>query len=360
MNLEKKHLCFVGNMLGQNANYVTAQGEILASLFANEGYKITCVSSKINRIARLADIIKTLLMNKHNIDIVFLDVYSGKSVVIADITGFICKVLKIRLIMILHGGNLQEFIKKHPRWMKRVLDRSDQLVAPSAFLAEKVGLEGYKVQIIPNVVELEDYNYKERSKISPKLIWMRTYHPIYNPEMAVKVLAKLKESEPSATLVMAGADKGLESKIKLMAEKMKLSESIRFAGFLDLKKKLKEFSDSDIYLHTNRIDNMPVSVIEARSMGLPVVATSVGGLPYLIDHGIDGMLVESEDVDAMVKAILKLLNDPSLTQKISQNGREKAKLSSWGVVRQKWENLIEKTLDSGNDISDKTSFQDNL
>ena len=342
-------LCFVGNMLGRNAGYVTTQGQVVADLFASEGYKVISVSSKINRVARLSDIIFTLLRNLPTLDVVLLETYSGLSFIIVDVTGILCKLFKVPLIMILHGGNLSEFVRKHPRWTRRVLNRATVLVAPSEFLAKRFGDLGYRIPIIPNIIDLDSYPYRERGRISPNLIWMRSFHEIYNPEMAVKVLAKLQVTHPDATLTMAGTDKGLEENTKKLVEELQLENSVRFAGFLDLDKKLKEFDGSDIYINTNRIDNMPVSVVEARALGLPVVATNVGGLPYLIEHGTNGFLVPDEDVDAMAACIRMLLDRPELTRKISRNGRTLAERSAWTSVRPVWEKLI------GEVIQNKTS-----
>ena len=344
IDLMNLHICFIGNMLGRNAGYITTQGQIVADLFAADGYKTTCVSSKINRAARIAEITRTLTKNHRTFDVVLLDTYSGMSFITADVVGLLCKKFKLPIIMILRGGNLPEFMQKYPRWTKKVLNRADSLVAPSEYLAEKIGDWGYAISVITNIIDLSRYQYRERSNISPKLIWMRSFHPIYNPEMAVKVLAKLRQSKPDATLTMAGNDKGLENEIKALVEKLGLSGAVRFAGFLDLEKKLREFSDAGIYINTNRIDNMPVSVVEARALGLPVVATDVGGLPYLIEHGENGFLVSSEDVDAMVKSIKMLLDNPELTQKISRNGRALAENSAWTTVRLEWERLIEEVL----------------
>ncbi len=344
MNLKSTHLCFVGNMLGRNPNYIITQGQIVADLLVSDGCQVTSVSSKINRFNRLADIVKTLLTDNRNFDLVLLEVYSGAYFVIADIVGFLCMLFKLPLIMVLHGGKLPDFIQKYPRWTKRTLNRADALVAPSLFLAEKLGVDGFRVQVIPNVIDLGAYPYRERSKISPDLIWMRSFHPIYNPEMAIKVLARLKRTVPGATLTMAGRDKGLEKKVRSLASALGISDSVRFTGFLDFTKKQEEFSNADIYINTNCVDNMPVSVLEARAFGLPVVATNVGGLPYLVDHGENGLLVPDEDVEAMVESIKMLLDDPELTRKISQNGRALAEHSAWSSVCFEWEKLLSRVL----------------
>lgn len=355
------HLCFVGNMLGRNDGFITTQGEILADLFSAEGYKITCVSSKINRVMRLLEIIITLIKGYKNFDLVILDTYSGLSFIIADVVGFLCRLFGLPLIMVLHGGNLPNFIKKYPNWAKRVLTRGDILVAPSQFLADKIGDFGFKIPVITNVLELENYPYQKRSKILPNLIWMRSFHPIYNPEMAVSVLAKLRESVPEARLTMAGTDKGLEPKIKSLAKDLGVSDAIRFAGFLNLEEKIKEFSKADIYLNTNLIDNMPVSVMEARALGLPVIATNVGGLPYLIENGKNGFLVPSEDVESMVESIKILLNDSALTEKISAAGRSLAENSAWTRVRLRWENLFSEILKTRSvKTVDSTNLGDSL
>lgn len=89
---------------------------------------------------------------------------------------------------------------------------------------------------------------------------------------------------------------------------------------------------------------MPVSVVEACAFGLPVVATAVGGLPYLIEHGKNGLLVPDGDVKAMAEAVKSLIDDPALTQTISRNARILAEHSAWMQVRADWQKLFEKEL----------------
>ena len=139
---------------------------------------------------------------------------------------------------------------------------------------------------------------------------------------------------------MAGVDKGIESTIKNMAFEMGLGEAVRFPGFLDLKGKIREFSNADIYLNTNRVDNTPVSVIEACAMGLPVIATNVGGLSDVILNGHNGLLVSDDDEVKMADAARRLLNDPVLAKQLSKNGRSLAERSSWTSVKNDWESLF--------------------
>ena len=339
-------LCFIGHMLGRNPGHVTTQGQVIADLFAGEGFEVTAVSSKLNRLLRLSEVVFTLVRGWRRYDVVVLETFSGLSFVMADVVSLICKLLGLPLVMVLHGGNLPAFAQKRARWVRRVLNRAGKIVAPSEFIAAKFRRLGFEVGVIPNSIEINRYPFQERKKIRPRLIWMRSFHPIYNPEMAVRVLARLRQALPEAKLTMAGVDKGLRHQVEDLAAEMNLSDSIRFVGFLDHDGKLAEFSESDIYLNTNRIDNMPVSVIEARALGLPVVATDVGGLRYMINHGEDGFLVPDNDDDEMVAAIRGLIEDPHLANRVSRSGRELAELSDWRRVRAQWIALLSIVSDS--------------
>lgn len=360
MDIKNAHICFVGNILGRNCGYVTTQGQIVADLLAAEGFSITCVSSKINRFHRLAEIITTLVRGSRRFDLVVVEVYSGMGMIIADVAGRLGRLLRLPLIMVLHGGHLPEFMERHPRWTKRVLNRADSLVAPSAYLAAKIGKFGYQIAQIPNVIDLDDYPFRERSRIEPRLIWMRSFHSIYNPEMALDVLAKLRATFPHATLTMAGVDKGLEGAIRQKAEHLGLTDAVQFPGFLNAEEKVRQFADADIYLNTNRIDNMPVSVIEACALGLLVIATRVGGLPFLIDHRENGLLVPSEDAEAMTHAVTELLKDPDLTRRVSLGARRLAERSAWKRVRSDWEELFAKVIRATPATAAQAAAKENL
>jgi glycosyltransferase involved in cell wall biosynthesis len=343
-------LCVAGNMLGRNPGYVTTQGLILADLLKHERYRVICTSSRVNRLLRLADIVQTLIRHRNDIDISLIEVYSGRYFFLVDLTSLLARFFGIPMIFVLHGGNLAIFSIRFRTWAKRVLRRANILVAPSPFLAKGLAGIGFAIRVVPNIVEIVDYPFRARRKIQPKLLWMRAFQELYNPQMAVDVFEAVKRKYPQASLVMAGVDKGLEPESKRAVKEKGLEDSVRFPGFLDQKAKVREFSEADVFLNTNHIDNMPVAVVEACASGLPVVATCVGGIPDLIRNGEEGLLVPDNDVQGMAEAVCSLIENPELAERLSTNGRLLAERSEWDAVRPEWEKLFKEVLQKKNGL----------
>jgi glycosyltransferase involved in cell wall biosynthesis len=340
----EKHprLCFVGPMLGANPGWVVSQGEILKDLLACEGYPVRLTSAVPNRALRLVDTVKSLLAWRQQIDLVVLMVFSGPAFVMADIASLVTRWIGKPLVLWLHGGNLPEFSDMHPRWVSRILRRGNLIVSPSEYLAHHFRGYEFPVRVIPNVLKIEHYPFRYRSTVQPRLLWMRTFEDIYNPMMAVRVLGLVKQEFPQASLTMAGQDRGLLEPTRQFAGECGLSESVRFVGFLDMAGKQQEFLAHDIYLHTNQVDNMPVSVVEAAAFGLPIVATKVGGIPFLLKHEATALLVADGNAQDMAKAVTRLVTEPDLAVRLSEQGRTMAESCAWPMVKREWENLFSK------------------
>ncbi len=331
-------------MVGRNPGYGLTQGEILSDHFKDTGYPVISVSSSPNRYARLADIVTTLIRHSRNTDILMLQVYAGRSFIVEDIASWLGQRFKHRIVMVLRNGEMPEFMSRFPVWTRRVLGRADALVAPSGFLARAIIPYGLRAKVIPNLLDLPAYPHRHRQTVKPRLLWMRTFDPDYNPTMAVRVLSILRSKMPEATLVMAGQDKGNGAEVRRLCNELRLDGAVRFPGFLDMGGKINEGQAADIFLNTNKIDNTPVSVLEACAMGLPVVATNVGGIADLLTEGETGLLVPDNNVDAMVKAIYRLLNESGLSARLSTNGRQVAQRSSWKQVYPQWKRILDEIM----------------
>lgn len=340
----KPRLCFVGPMLGRNPGWVLSQGEILADLFARAGYTVRMTSTVPGRAQRLADTLRSLIAWRKDVDLVIHLVFSGAAFGVADLASMLTKRLGLPQVLALHGGSLPDFTQRHPSWARRVFGRADAVVSPSAYMVSEMdalfsGL-GIDAQVIPNVLTIERYPFHERRVLRPRLLWMRTFHDVYHPQLAIEVLADVRRTHPEAILTMAGQDKGLLPAMQKLAAEKGLAAQVNFPGFLDHVGKVGEFASHDIYLNTNRVDNMPVSVIEAGAFGVPVVATRVGGIPYLLTHEETALLVPDGDVTGMAAAIRRLLSDPVLAGCLSMNGRRLAESCAWPPVKARWERLF--------------------
>lgn len=345
--LGRPRLCFVGPMLGVNPGWVMTQGELLAGLLAEAGYPTRLTSHKPARLPRLIDTLSSLIAWRDEIDLVIHQVFSGPAFAVTDAASMLCRVLGLRQVFALHGGALPEFAARRGGWVRRVLRRADAIVTPSTYLAEAFAAYpelASRMRTIPNILEIENYPYRHRERAQPNLLWMRTFHEVYHPQMAIEVLAALRRTHPAATLTMAGQEKGLHMAVEELARQRGLGAAVRFPGFLGPADKAREFATHDIYLNTNRVDNMPVSVLEAAAFGLPVVATAVGGVPHLLRDGETGLLVPDGDAEAMTAAVRRLLDEPELAGTLSANGRRLAESCAWEPVRAQWETLFAEVL----------------
>ncbi|MFZ5984791.1 MAG: glycosyltransferase family 4 protein [Acidobacteriota bacterium] len=334
----------IGPLVGRHQGYATSQGLILSRLFAAEGYRVIVASSRLNRYARLADIAWTLLREGRYADAVILEVYGGPSFVVESVAAAICRLHRLPVIMVLHGGNMPRFVARFPRWARWVMGCASALVSPSRYLREQLGSTGYPIRIIPNVINLADYPHRIRAQVTPRLLWMRAFHEVYDPTLAIRILAGLKVSHPEATLTMAGPDKGLLENTRAYARSMGVGDSVRFVGFLDPEGKRRAFDEAEVFLNTSTIDNMPVAFLEAWAAGLPLVTTDVGGIPYLVRDGETGLLYPRGDADEAVRALRRLLGDPDLARRLSLRGRAEAERCDWSQVRPQWERLFGEVL----------------
>ena len=337
----KPRILFVGPMLGQHPGWVPNPAEHLAPRLREKGFECAQTSRKINRYLRMADILWTIFHQRDRVDIVCIQVYSGLAFMVSDVASWLCRRLGKPVVMVLHGGDLPVFLCRYPGWGRRVLNRAQSLVVPSKYLSKLLADLGFRSVIISNAIDLAKYPFRLRSTASPNLLWMRTFHEIYNPMLAIEVIKALLQFYPHASLTMAGQEKGMLEQVKQRVVDLGIQNAVRFAGYLDEPGKQREFAAHDIFLNTNHVDNMPISVIEAAVCGLPIVATRVGGLPYLLTDEVDGLLTADDNVQEMAAAIRRILEEPGLAERLSSNARKLGERYDWSVTLLQWAALFQ-------------------
>ena len=334
-----KDLLYIGNKLSQHGVSVTSI-ETLGPLLESEGHNVYYASSKRNTLLRMLDMLWKVVVLRNRIEIILIDTYSTSNFWYAFLVGFFAKALKLNYITMLRGGNLPKRLKNNPRLCKLLFKNAFKNVAPSHYLLHHFELSGfYNTVYIPNTIEIHNYPFKERKIISPHLLWVRSFAKIYNPTMAVEVFKNIKHKYPQATLCMIGPDKdGSLEQARALANSYGLD--VTFTGKLSKKEWIALSTDYSIFINTTHFDNTPVSVMEAMALGLPVVSTNVGGIPYLLDHNIDALLVKDSSIEQMVKAIDALCCNEILVHTLSKNARAKAESFDWSHVKKSWNDIL--------------------
>ncbi len=278
----------IGNFLS-GAGCSRGVCEDLAERLAADGWEVITASGKRPRLFRLADMVMTAVKHRHKYGVAQVDVYSGPAFFWAEAVCWTLRRLGKPYVLTLHGGNLPEFAKRWPGRVGRLLRSARVVTAPSAYL---------------------------------------------------------KEQFPDVQLTMVGPDKGDGSFQRVQAEVAAagLADRVMFRDQVAKKEVPQVLAQGDIFLNTATVDNSPVSVVEAMACGLCVVSTRVGGIPFLVDHGKDGLLVEPGNVDSMTFAVARFLTDEGLARSCSHNGREKVQKWDWSLMLAEWDMLLRKVL----------------
>ncbi|PKP26357.1 MAG: glycosyl transferase family 1 [Bacteroidetes bacterium HGW-Bacteroidetes-2] len=334
-----KKILYIGNQLKQN-NFTPTSVDILGTLLIKEGYLVHTASNKKNKGLRLLDMCFSIIKYRNKIDIVLIDTYSTTNFYYAVTVAWWCRFFKIPYIPILHGGNLPYRLQKSKKLSNRLFQQAKVNVTPSGYLLQKFKDAGYSnLVLIPNSLELKNYVFKQR-KMAPAFLWVRSFSKIYNPLMALKVIDKIRKTYPEATLCMVGPDKdgSLEQ-----CKKWAIANNIpvTFTGKLSKKDWLALSEDFTIFINTANFDNTPFTILEAMALGIPIVSTNVGGIPYLLEDRQTAILVNPEDAEAMTTAIKHLLQNEILAQTIAKTARKKVETFDWNEVKHLWKSVFE-------------------
>lgn len=334
-----KNLLYIGNKLSKHGSTTTVI-ETLGPALANEGFNIVYASDKKNQFVRLVDMVFVTVFNIKKMDYVLIDTYSTFSFNYGVIISQICRLFNRKYIPILHGGNLPYRLEKSKFLSRLIFSNSYVNVAPSNYLVRAFSEKGfYNLVFIPNTIEIEVLKFSDRDFSTPKLLWVRSFSSIYNPKMAIKVFYELKKEFPNAELCMVGPDKeNLLDECKSYAKS--LNVDVQFTRKLSKEAWIELSNDYNIFINTTNFDNTPVSVIEAMALGLPVVSTNVGGIPFLLTNNENGLLVAIDDSEAMVEAIKALISSKKLQSKITINARKLVEEFDWNNVKQKWSEIL--------------------
>ena len=220
-------------------------------------------------------------------------------------------------------------------------------VKTQAFL----GIPANRFTIIPNSVEL--IRIREMAAkldaIPPKkapvrLVSVGRLHPAKGMDVLLHALAKVHhQSSGWECYILGGGPE--KSRLTQLAGTMRLNGRLSFVGYKP--NPYAWLKTADIFVSPSRWETFGIAIVEAMVLGLPIVATATDGAKDIISDGVDGLLVPVGDASALADAIIDLMRNPSLRQRLGENAKQKAQQFDAPLIAQRYVELLEHLMRRG-------------
>jgi glycosyltransferase involved in cell wall biosynthesis len=241
--------------------------------------------------------------------------------------------LSSKMVYTVHGYH---FLKRPLAWRalgwlaeKRIAERADQVVFVSRNdrnIADRLRILGSdpksdrKCSTIYNGIDPHDLDATPAAPPKYDLVFAGRMHAQKNPSFLVDIMAEL--SGEKTTLLMIGGGE-LEAEVRSYAERRGVASRITFKGALSRAEALSALASGKIYVFPSRWEGLPIGPIEAMYYGLPVVASAIGGTDEVVEHQVNGFLLNAFEPGSYAAAIRRLLNEPALYASFAAAGRRR-------------------------------------
>ena len=309
---------------------ISGQVEILQRKLREEGSVAEVFSTKASVWKRLW-LLSKLRRKAKNYDVLHVHCCSGWGFLPAVMGIKVGKRLGKRVVLTYHGGGGASFFDNHPRLVRKYLKQTDVNIVLSGFLAKVFDKHQLPYTIIPNIIELDASHFRERNPIRPCFISIRAHESLYNIPCILRAFQRVQQAIPEASLMVVG-DGSQHTQLMHQADSMGLQHVV-FTGRVDNKEIYSCLDQADMMLSAPKVDNMPVSLIEAMNAGLLVISSRVGGVPYMVEDGVNGLLFESDNDDELAEKMIWAFEHPETSYGIVLQAFRSVKKYSWEQIR---------------------------
>jgi len=277
------------------------------------------------------------------------------------IFGYVLKFfLKKPLVCTFHSAELILF-KKFLRipflgkvfiyFWKKIFKKADYVTVNSNYtksLLNILDIPDNKIKVIPfgsSLEILEKQGDKTEHKREKKILFVGRLVERKGVEYLIKAFYEIEKDFPEYKLHIVG-DGPLKSSLISMVHRLGIQDKVEFLGFVSNEKLIEEYLTSTLFVLPAIIDSrgdtegLGVVLVEAMYFGLPIVASSVGGIKDIVKNGYNGLLVKEKSIEELVVAMKKLLENEGLRNRISRNAENFIKRRfSWGKIISDFEEL---------------------
>ena len=259
----------------------------------------------------------------------------------------------VKIVTTLHGTDIT-LVGLEPSFlpvMKFSIEQSDGVTAVSRFLREKTltnyGIEK-EIEVIPNFVDIEKYRRVPSKKFceqcSPEgekiLMHTSNFRAVKRVSDVIRVFNEVQKKVPSVLILIGdGPDR---SQCELLCRELGIHDKVRFLGKqVEL---VPILSTADLFLMPSQSESFGLSALEAMACEVPVISSSVGGLPELQVHGQTGYIAEIGDIDRMARYAIDLLTNPAKHRMFAEAARKRATEFESSKIIAQYERYYERVL----------------
>ncbi len=276
----------------------------------------------------------TLWNSLRDADVVHIFSASYSSFLLAPLPAWMISRLRRKKTLInYHSGECRDHLRRSSI-ARRVLKETNGLVVPSGYLVDVLEEFDLSAQAIPNIVDVSQFSFRVRRPLRPHLLCTRGFHPYYCVDVVVRAFAEVQRTFPDAQLDLVGGGP-VEDEIRNLVREMNLS-GVNFKGIAARSEIGRFYDEADIFINASRLDNMPISILEAFASGMPVISTEPEGMRYVVEHERTGLLSAIGDATALAQNVIRVLQGSDLADRLVANAQQELDRYSWPVVREQW------------------------
>ena len=262
------------------------------------------------------------------------------------------KFAKVPVVCTLHGWVAENSKVRFYEFIDRlIIRRMDHIVTVSPAIRKDIEISGInpkKITYIPNAVDVNRFSCSHKSSDLRQKLGLKNSLVVgaigrLVPEKGHKYLLKafkgISSAVPAAKLLMVG-DGYLKDDLMAQAQNLGISDKVVFVGIQD--DIVSVYEAIDVLVLSSLTEGLPLVILEAMSMKVPVVASAVGSIPYIINNG-EGILVEPKNIEELERAMFVALHDKALGRRMGEKAREKVTTNfSLEIFSQNYINLYKR------------------
>ena len=202
------------------------------------------------------------------------------------------------------------------------------------------GLDGSRIEVIPNGIELERYTPSPDTKtVQPTLLFLGRLKRYKRVDLVIEAVARLRAESIDVELRIGGSG-DQDGPLRALADRLGVGDRVHFLGFVADEEKLDLLRSSWIHVLTSPKEGWGISNLEAAACGTPSVASDAPGLRESVVDGETGVLVPHGDLDALTGALRRLIRDADRRRTMSEQARVFAERFSWNASAEAFERLL--------------------